>query len=154
MIGIRPAERADVPQIAHIIRAARKHSLPYLPDLHTPEEDRAHFGGTVFNEDTILVAEEDGAIVGFCAFKEDWLDHLYILPQHQNKGVGRALLNQAKHESAQLHLWVFQKNTRAITFYENNGFDLVKQTDGHDNEEKEPDALYIWKGDSAPRAPS
>ena len=39
---------------------------------------------------------------------------------------------------------MFQKNTGAIRFYERHGFRLVKLTDGADNMEREPDALYAW----------
>ena len=45
-----------------------------------------------------------------------------------------------------LQLWVFQKNTGAIRFYERHGFRLVKLTDGAENMEREPDALYAWPG--------
>jgi RimJ/RimL family protein N-acetyltransferase len=41
-------------------------------------------------------------------------------------------------------LWVFQENIRAIRFYEKNGFILVEKTNGERNEEKVPDAKYIW----------
>ena len=44
-----------------------------------------------------------------------------------------------------LHLWTFQRNAQARRFYEARGFALVKETDGAANEEKEPDALYLWK---------
>lgn len=40
---------------------------------------------------------------------------------------------------------VFQRNTRAISFYERNGFRMVKETDGATCEEKLPDALYEWR---------
>ncbi len=43
-------------------------------------------------------------------------------------------------------LWVFQTNTGAIRFYERHGFELVKLTDGAENMEREPDALYRWNG--------
>jgi hypothetical protein len=33
---------------------------------------------------------------------------------------------------------------RPGTFYEARGFALIQQTDGARNEEKEPDALYLW----------
>jgi hypothetical protein len=44
-----------------------------------------------------------------------------------------------------LHLWTFQRNAQARRFYEARGFALVEETDGAGNEEKEPDALYLWK---------
>ncbi len=43
-------------------------------------------------------------------------------------------------------LWTFQQNLRARAFYEARGFVLVQLTDGSDNEEKTPDALYAWPG--------
>ena len=43
-----------------------------------------------------------------------------------------------------LHLWTFQRNAQARRFYEARGFALVKETDGAANEEKEPDARYLW----------
>ena len=43
-----------------------------------------------------------------------------------------------------LHLWTFQRNAQARRFYEARSFALVKETDGAGNEEKEPDALYLW----------
>ena len=35
-------------------------------------------------------------------------------------------------------------NNLARRFYEARGFVLIRQTDGAANEEKEPDALYLW----------
>ena len=44
-----------------------------------------------------------------------------------------------------LQLWTFQRNLSARRFYEARGFALVEQTDGARNEEKEPDARYLWR---------
>jgi hypothetical protein len=41
---------------------------------------------------------------------------------------------------------VFQRNEDARRFYERRGFRLVRLTDGADNMEREPDALYAWAG--------
>jgi len=54
------------------------------------------------------------------------------------------LLNVAKADAAELALWTFQRNAAARRFYETHGFVLVMETDGVDNEEREPDALYRW----------
>ena len=103
-----------------------------------------YFKEKVFVEDRLIVAEENGKIVGFCAFKEGWVNHLYVLPGYQERGIGRALLDKAKRAYPNLKLWVFQKNTNAREFYEKNGFVLKIMTDGSRNEEHEPDALYSW----------
>jgi hypothetical protein len=54
------------------------------------------------------------------------------------------LLDVAKRASQRLQLWTFQRSARARRFYEARSFALVEQTDGAGNEEKEPDARYLW----------
>ena len=78
------------------------------------------------------------------AFREDWIDQLYVLPRAQGRGIGTALLGVAQSSFARLHLWTFQRNARARSFYEARRFVLLEETDGTRNEEKEPDALYVW----------
>jgi ribosomal protein S18 acetylase RimI-like enzyme len=49
-----------------------------------------------------------------------------------------------------LRLWVFQRNDGVRRFYERHGFALVRETDGAENMEREPDALYEWRPPQAP----
>jgi GNAT superfamily N-acetyltransferase len=136
---------SDAPEIARLLRETRQHSLPYLPDLHSPKEDLEFIRETVLNACTVIVAKTGETIVGFCAYRDGWIDHLYVLPKHHGKGVGTSLLASAKHANDRLELWVFQKNARAIAFYERNGFAAVERTDGSGNEEKEPDSRLYWQ---------
>ena len=82
---------------------------------------------------------------GYCAFRDGWVEHLYVDPAAQGRGLGSALLNQAMVGQSHLKLWAFQKNTLAIRFYSRRGFRLVELTDGSGNVEREPDALYEWR---------
>lgn len=143
-ILFRPADQQDADATADIARRSRQHFLPYLPDLHSPEGDRKFFRRVVFSECTIWVVQSDADIVGFCAFRDGWVDHLYLLPGHVGHGHGATLLNRAKQGQMRLQLWVFQQNARAIGFYERHGFRRIRETDGAGNEEKTPDALYEW----------
>jgi len=43
-----------------------------------------------------------------------------------------------------LQLWAFRRNESAIAFYLRKGFAPVRETDGSDNEEREPDVLLAW----------
>ena len=75
------------------------------------------------------------------------IEKLYVDPEAQNRGVGTALLDQAKTLRPDgFVLWVFQRNEGARRFYERHGFEAVKLTDGAENMEREPDALYRWNG--------
>lgn len=142
---IDQATHADLPAIARIHRAARQAAMPWLPDIHTPEEDRWFFENIVFKQDTLLVARDSGRILGFVAYKEDWLNHLYISPEHWRRGVGRRLLRAAQKASKSLQLWTFQRNGSARKFYVAHGFEDVELTDGRENEEQEPDVRMAWR---------
>ena len=83
-------------------------------------------------------------MVGMIAFRDDWIDQFYVLPQAQRQGAGTALLGVAQSSLNRLNLWTFQRNERARSFYLSRGFVLVPETDGAGNEENEPDALYLW----------
>lgn len=140
----RPARTDDIEAIACLFRATREAHLPYLPKLHTPEEDLSFFRDRVFRESDVWVAEHEG-IVGFISYRTGWVDHLYVHSDFHGQGAGSALLSKAMEAHSRLQLWVFQKNLNAIRFYVAKGFWLVEQTDGHENEEREPDALYAWQ---------
>ena len=134
----------DMDRVAIIHRAAFDERLPWLAGLHTPAEDRAYFRTQVFAACQVWGVFED-EIVGFIAFREDWIEQLYVLPVHQGTGAGGALLAVAKVAWPELQLWTFQRNFPARRFYERHGFLAVRETDGMGNEEREPDVLYRWQ---------
>jgi GNAT superfamily N-acetyltransferase len=129
---------------ASVHRAAFDHALPWLADLHTPEEDRWFYRERVFTECQVHGAFEGGALAAIIAFRSDWIDQLYVLPEVQGRGVGSELLQVAKRAFDCLQLWTFQRNLGARRFYEARGFALVEETGGDRNEEREPDARYLW----------
>lgn len=146
-VVIAPAMPADMAEVARVFRAVRGHSLAYLPVLHSAEEDARHFSDVVFSRDRVLVArgEAEPRILGFIAFSDGWVRHLYLSPAAQGQGIGTKLLNMAQQQSASLQLWVFERNERAIRFYLQRGFRIIRRTDGEGNEEKEPDLLMAWE---------
>jgi ribosomal protein S18 acetylase RimI-like enzyme len=135
---------ADVDAAAIVHRSAFDHAVPWLAGLHTREEDRRFFRERVLQKCDVWGAVENGRVVGIVAFRNEWIDQLCVLPHAQRRGVGTELLNIAKRSWARLHLWTFQRNVQARLFYEARQFVMVKETDGLGNEEKEPDALYLW----------
>jgi ribosomal protein S18 acetylase RimI-like enzyme len=142
---IRRATPTDAEAVANIFLAA-KAEMTYLPDLHTDAETRRWVREVVLRELEVWIAEDWARVVGFAALGDDLLEHLYVDPKAQNRGVGATLLTVAKERRPRsLRLWVFQKNVGARRFYERHGFMLVRLTDGRDNEEREPDALYEWQ---------
>jgi GNAT superfamily N-acetyltransferase len=140
---IRRAGADDLPAIGRVFLAARD-EMTYLPRV--PDEDRPRIGTLITRDrDELWVAEQDGEVTGFTALRDDELAHLYVDPAWQGRGLGTELFDQAKRERPNgFRFWVFQKNDGARRFYERHGCRMVKLTDGADNMEHEPDALYEW----------
>jgi ribosomal protein S18 acetylase RimI-like enzyme len=151
---IRRASLDDMPALAALHRHTVTTSLPFVPHLHTPEEDAWWFSETLFASNQVWLAEAEGAPVGYIAFRPGFIEHLFVDPARQGAGLGPQLLAKAQAASAELSLWTFQQNLRARAFYEKHGFDVVTLTDGADNDEKLPDVLYRWRRDGPQADPA
>lgn len=142
---LRLATSQDAAAIAVVHRRAMRESLSFLPDLHTAEQDLAYFSWRFLPANTVWVAEIGGQVAGYVGFDADWINHLYLVPEAQGQGVGDLLLARVLDDGRERRLWTFQQNLRARRFYETRGFVLIRLTDGHGNEERTPDALYLWR---------
>jgi GNAT superfamily N-acetyltransferase len=141
---IRRAKPEDADTMAALFRRSYG-TLTFLPTLHTPEEDRAHFANVVATQD-VWVDEEAGSILGFVALDGDVGTFLYVVPQAHGRGVGSRLFERAQHaRPGGFSFWAFQKNEHARRFYEKRGCVAVEFTEGEGNEEREPDVRYEWK---------
>lgn len=66
---------------------------------------------------TMAVKDEDGVVVYL----------LYVHPEFQNKGIGRSLLEAIERrwpKARKIRLEVLQKNTRAVAWYQAQGFEI------------------------------
>ena len=152
-VTLRPARPDDADALADIHMTARATAMPWLPVLHDAAETRSWMRDVVLPAEWVLVARVDGRPRGFIAVDSEgeWVEQLYVEPAAQGMGIGTRLLDAAKeHSGGHLSLYVFTRNTRARQFYERAGFVLVEQTDGADNEEREPDCIYRWERPHAP----
>jgi GNAT superfamily N-acetyltransferase len=147
-MDLRPAREEEIEPLTWLFIRARN-EVDYLPPV--PDEAAGPIAARIREHEEVWIAEEDGRLLGFLGIEASRnlggaavLEKLYVEPAEQNRGVGSALLDKAKQlRPEELYLWVFQKNP-ARRLYERNGFEPVKLTDGADNMEHEPDALYRW----------
>lgn len=72
----------------------------------------------------IIVAEQAGALLGFVTIDgQSYLDQLVVTPDHWGSEIADTLVSEAKRLSPKsITLLVNDDNTRAIRFYERNGF--------------------------------
>ena len=68
---------------------------------------------------------DDGLIRGFFQINKTEICKLYVDTFFQNKGIGNELIEYAIKEFHADNLWALEKNTRAISFYQNHGFHLT-----------------------------
>ncbi len=134
----------EMAQASRIHRASFDDRLSWLKGLHTLQEDQWFYENCVFPQCEVwaVFAPE---MAGIIAFKTGWIEQLYILPEFQGRGIGSVLLKQAQQTFPHLQLWTFQRNIQAQKFYGKHDFTAIDQTDGRDNEEKEPDILFEWR---------
>ena len=130
---------------AGIRRVALWQRLPWLLDVHTPGEEEQYWRMHLLPNCTILGAAIGNKLAGVIAYGDGWIEQLYVLPDFQGIGIGSMLLGCAQEEMDEIRLWTFQRNIGARAFYERHGFSAEEETDGIDNEEKEPDVLYHWR---------
>jgi GNAT superfamily N-acetyltransferase len=142
---LRLAVPADAPRLAWIHRQARVAAMPWLPVLHTKEDDLAWMASIVLPQQEVWIAATDMPI-GFIALTESDVEHLYVDPGSWRVGAGTALLDRAKdRRPGGFRLWTFQRNAMARAFYRRHGLVELRVTDGSGNEEKEPDVQLGWK---------
>jgi GNAT superfamily N-acetyltransferase len=117
----------------------------FLPPLQSAEENLRFVRERLMAEYQVWVAETGGEVVGYVAFNDGWLSHLFVHPEHQGHGIGANLLAHVTADGRERQLWTFEKNARARAFYEQHGWLLAERTDGQSNEHKEPEVRYVWR---------
>lgn len=144
---IRDYRPEDFDAVTILWRIAREKSLPEFQNLkgHFFYEDQSYFRDHILKEDRVWVVECDGRPVAFMAMRDDFIDHLYVHPDDQQRGIGKALLDYARQLSPE-HLWLYtlQINLQARRFYEKNGF-LPQKFGISPPPESEPDVEYHWR---------
>ena len=125
---IRDYRPEDFDAVTILWRVAREKSLPEFQRAkgHFFYEDQDYFRDHVLKENHVFVVEVDERPVAFMAMRDDFIDHLYVHPDYQNRGIGKDLLALARQRSPE-HIWLYtlQINRNARAFYEKNGFHVV-----------------------------
>lgn len=67
---------------------------------------------------TVYVYEDKQEIQGFIGLSNEYIEGIFVSAEMQSQGIGKILLNYVKGKRNKLILNVYQKNTRAISFYQ------------------------------------
>ena len=75
----------------------------------------------------VYVYEENTIIQGFVGVQEEYIEGIFVYGKMQSRGIGKALLNYIKNKKGRLQLNVYQKNVRAMSFYQKEGFTIQSE---------------------------
>ena len=144
-LRIRPYDPADLDAVVALWYRSWTTSLPGLRHPHPVGEWHRRFREEISRQQAVWVAELDGRLAGFLAMFEHtgYVDQLYVEPRLQGRGVGTALLAQARQASPSgLTLHALQANTTARAFYLRHGF--VEGPSGTNRVNGQPNVEYRW----------
>jgi putative acetyltransferase len=146
-ITLRTGTDADLPAILDLWVAAWTATMPEIDFEARRPWAMDHFSALMAEGAHLTLAMRDGAVLGgtLVTASRECLDQLVVAPRAWGEGVARALVAQACAASPrELSLTVNQANSRAIRFYEREGF--VRSGEGINPNSGLPLFHYTWAG--------
>lgn len=93
----------------------------------------------------LYVYEEDGTdeIGGFIGLTDNYIAGIFVREAMQSRGIGKQLLDYVKALKPDLRLSVYQKNPRAVSFYQREQFAI--QSENLEESTGEREFIMVWK---------
>ena len=97
----------------------------------------------MLSQSEVYVFEADKMIQGFVGLNDEYIEGIFVSDEMQSCGIGKLLLDYIKDKKVSLRLNVYQKNARAISFYQREEF--IIQCEGLDEATGEKEYTMLWK---------
>ena len=91
----------------------------------------------------VYVYEDDKMIQGFIGVSDEYIEGIFVSDEMQSRGIGKILLDYIKDKKDRLQLKVYQKNVRAMSFYQREGFTI--QSESMDEFTGEKEYVMNWE---------
>lgn len=91
----------------------------------------------------VYVYEDDKMIQGFIGINDEYIEGIFVSDEMQSRGIGKMLLDYIKDKKDRLQLKVYQKNVRAMSFYQREGFTI--QSESMDEFTGEKEYVMNWE---------
>lgn len=141
---IRQLRKADINKVADIWLDTNIKTHYFIPAQYW--KSNFELVKELLLQATVYVYEHNQEIQGFIGLNDEYVEGIFVSDEMQSRGIGKILLNYAKEKRNKLLLNVYQKNTRAIAFYQREGFEL--QGNGVDEATGERDYVMAWHSHS------
>lgn len=138
---IRKLQKADINRVAGIWLDTNLKSHSFIPAKYW--KDNFELVKEMLSQAEVYIYENNQKIYGFIGLNDEYIEGIFVSDKMQSQGIGKILINYVKDKRKKLFLNVYQKNTRAISFYQREGFEI--QYSGLDEATGEKDYV-IWHG--------
>ena len=138
---VRELRKDDINKVADIWLNTNIKAHSFIPEQYW--KSNFELVKELLLQATVYVYEDDNEIQGFIGLNDEYIEGIFVSDKMQSQGIGEILLNYAKGRRNKLLLNVYQKNTRAISFYQREEF--IIQYGGLDEATGEKDYVMVWQ---------
>ena len=138
---IREFQKDDINKVADIWLDTNIKAHNFIPAEYWKSNFKSVKEALLLAE--VYVYEYDTEIQGFIGMNGEYIEGVFVSDEYQSQGIGARLLNYIKNNRDKLSLSVYQKNSRAISFYQREGFEI--QCEALDEATGEKDYVMTWQ---------
>ena len=138
---IRELRKADINKVAEIWLNTNIKAHDIIPAQYW--KSNFELVKELLLQATVYVYEDNQEIQGFIGLNDEYIEGIFVSDEMQAQGIGKILLNYAKDKRNKLFLNVYCQNTRAVSFYRREGFEI--QYSGLDEATGEKDYVMAWQ---------
>ena len=138
---IRKLQKADINRVADVWLKTNLTAHSFISEQYwTSNYERVK---EMLPQAEVYVYEDNKMIQGFLGVRDEFIEGIFVSVEMQSHGIGRLLLDYIKNRKTKLSLNVYQQNTRAISFYKREGFEIKSYS--LDKATGEKDYFMTWQ---------
>ena len=138
---IRKLQKADINRVADIWLKTNLKAHFFIPEQYWISN--YEFVKEMLPQAEVYVYEDDKMIQGFIGVSDEYIEGFFVSDEMQSRGIGKMLLDYIKDKKDRLQLKVYQKNVRAMSFYQREGFTI--QSESMDEFTGEKEYVMNWE---------
>lgn len=138
---IRKLQKADINRVADIWLKTNLKAHFFIPEQYWISN--YEFVKEMLPQAEVYVYEDDKVIQGFIGVSDEYIEGIFVSDEMQSRGIGKMLLDYIKDKKDRLQLKVYQKNVRAMSFYQREGFTI--QSESMDEFTGEKEYVMNWE---------
>lgn len=138
---IRKLQKVDINRVADIWLKTNLRAHFFIPEQYWISN--YEFVKEMLPQAEVYVYEDDKMIQGFIGINDEYIEGIFVSDEMQSRGIGKILLDYIKDKKDRLQLKVYQKNVRAMSFYQREGFTI--QSEGMDEFTGEKEYVMNWE---------